>query len=68
VHAVRATTAEEFTTALENALRSPGPHLIEAVVPNAFSGLKLRLLPHVLSSLANLPQPLARLIKRKVAP
>jgi acetolactate synthase-1/2/3 large subunit len=68
VHAVRATTAEEFNTALETALRSPGPHLIEAVVPNAFSGLKLRLLPHVLSSLANLPQPLARLIKRKVAP
>ena len=68
VHSVRATTAEEFATALENALRSPGPHLIEALVPNAFSGLKLRLLPHVLSSLASLPQPLARLIKRKVAP
>jgi acetolactate synthase-1/2/3 large subunit len=68
VHSVRATTAEELNTALENALRSPGPHLIEALVPNAFSGLKLRLLPHVLSSLANLPPPLARLIKRKVAP
>lgn len=68
VHSVRATTAEEFNTALENALRSPGPHLIEALVPNAFSGLKLRLLPHVLSSLASLPQPLAQLIKRKVSP
>jgi acetolactate synthase-1/2/3 large subunit len=68
VHSVRATTAEEFNIALENALRAPGPHLIEAVVPNAFSGLKLRLLPHVLSSLANLPQPLARMIKRKVSP
>jgi len=68
VHAVRATTAEEFSTALENALRSPGPHLIEALVPNAFSGLKLRLLPHVLSSLASLPHPLATLIKRKVSP
>ena len=68
VHSVRATTAEEFNTALENALRSPGPHLIEAVVPNAFAGLKLRLLPNVLSSLASLPQPLAQLIKRKVSP
>lgn len=68
VHSVRATTAEEFNVALENALRSPGPHLIEAVVPNAFSGLKLRLLPHVLDSLAGLPKPLARAIKRKVAP
>lgn len=68
LHSVRATTAEEFNTALENALRSPGPHLIEAVVPNAFSGLKLRLLPHVLSSLSSLPQPLASFIKRKVAP
>lgn len=68
VHSVRATTAEEFCQALETALRSPGPHLIEAVVPNAFSGLKLRLLPHVLSSLSNLPSPLARMIKRKVSP
>jgi acetolactate synthase-1/2/3 large subunit len=68
VHAVRAQTAEEFCMALENALRSPGPHLIEAVVPSAFSGLKLRLLPSLLGSLGKLPRPLARLIKRKVAP
>jgi len=68
VHSVRATTTEELVTALEYALRTPGPHLIEAVVPNAFSGLKLRLLPHVLSSLSSLPKPLARAIKRKVAP
>lgn len=68
VHAVRATTAEELNRALAQCLASPGPHLIEALVPNAFTGLKLRLLPHVLSSLASLPQPLARLIKRKVAP
>lgn len=68
VHSVRATTAEEFNNALEYALRSPGPHLIEAVVPNAFSGLKLKLLPHVLGSLDKLPQGLARAIKRKVAP
>ena len=68
VHSVRATTTDELLTALESALRMPGPHLIEAVVPNAYSGLRLRLLPHVLGSLRNLPQPLARAIKRKVAP
>lgn len=68
VHAVRATTADELVDALDYALRAPGPHLIEAVVPSAFSGLKLRLLPHVLGSLARLPQPLARALKRKVSP
>ncbi len=68
VPAVRTTTAEEFTTALERALANPGPHLIEAVVPNAFSGLKLRMLPHLLRSLGRLPQPVAQAIKRKVAP
>ena len=68
VHSVRATTTDELLAALESALRTPGPHLIEAVVPNAYSGLRLRLLPHVLGSLRNLPQPLARAIKRKVAP
>ncbi len=68
VHSVRATTAEDFTDALAYALGAPGPHLIEAVVPSAFSGLKLRLLPHVLGSLSRLPQPLARAIKRKVSP
>jgi acetolactate synthase-1/2/3 large subunit len=68
VQAVRATTAEEFNHALEKALRTPGPHLIEAVVPNAYTGLKLKVLPHVLNALGSLPQPLARAIKRKVAP
>lgn len=68
VHAVRATTTDELVDALGYALRAPGPHLIEAVVPSTFSGLKLRLLPHVLGSLARLPQPLAMAIKRKVSP
>lgn len=68
VHSVRATTADELCDALAYALRAPGPHLIEAVVPSTFSGLKLRLLPHILGSLARLPQPLARAIKRKVSP
>ncbi|MFO1195638.1 MAG: acetolactate synthase large subunit [Burkholderiaceae bacterium] len=68
VPAVRATTAEEFSAALERALRTPGPHLIEAVVPSAFSGLKLRLLPRLLASMEHLPRPVARAIKRKVVP
>ncbi len=68
VHAVRATTVDGFMSALSEALAKPGPHLIEAVVPNSLSGLKLRLLPHVLSSLENLPQPVARAVKKAVAP
>jgi acetolactate synthase-1/2/3 large subunit len=68
VPSVRATTTADFVTALEHALATPGPHLIEAVVPSAFSGLKLKLLPYVLGSLAGLPSPLGRAVKRKLAP
>jgi acetolactate synthase-1/2/3 large subunit len=63
-----ATTTDEFLTAFEHALRTPGPHLIEAIVPPTLAGLKLRVLPHLLESLANLPQPIARALKRKIAP
>ncbi|MFT3859087.1 MAG: acetolactate synthase large subunit [Aquabacterium sp.] len=68
VHSVRATTAESFNHALEYALRTPGPHLIEAVVPNSLSGVKLRLLPHLLENLEGMPPPVASFIKRRVAP
>lgn len=68
VPAVRATTTADFVAALEHALGTPGPHLIEAVVPSTISGLKLKLLPRVLGSLAGLPAPLGRAIKRKLAP
>jgi acetolactate synthase-1/2/3 large subunit len=68
VPAVRATTTRDLVAALERAFRTPGPHLIEAVVPSAISGLKLSLLPHVLGSLAGLPAPLARALKRRLAP
>jgi acetolactate synthase-1/2/3 large subunit len=68
VPAVRATTTEEFVDALELAFRSPGPRLIEAVVPSSVSGLKLKMMPHVLGALALLPAPLRRAIKRKLAP
>jgi acetolactate synthase-1/2/3 large subunit len=36
VPATRATTAEELTTMLEQAIAEPGPHLIDAVIPSAF--------------------------------
>ena len=68
VRSVRATTTADFVAALERALATPGPHLIEAVIPSTISGLKLKLLPHVLGSLAGLPAPLRRAIKRKLAP
>ena len=68
VHAVRATTTEAFVQALEHALATPGPHLIEVVVPQALSGVKRKILPWLLRSLPNLPQPVARALKRKIAP
>ena len=68
VPSVRAADPVAFTAALERALKTPGPHLIEAMVPPSLSGLRLKLLPHVLESLGRLPQPLAHLLKRKLAP
>jgi acetolactate synthase-1/2/3 large subunit len=68
VPSVRATTTEEFVQALERALATPGPHLIEAMVPPSLSGLKLKMLPRILGSLDGLPQPVARFLKRKIAP
>jgi acetolactate synthase-1/2/3 large subunit len=68
LHAVRAGTAEEFVKALEYALAQPGPHLIEALVPESLSGAKRKVLPWLLRSLPNLPQGLARALKRKIAP
>ncbi|WHZ10367.1 MAG: thiamine pyrophosphate-binding protein [Burkholderiaceae bacterium] len=68
VHAVRASTAEGFCEALEYALAQPGPHLIEAMVPESLSGAKRRMLPWMLRSLPSLPQPVARALKRRIAP
>ena len=68
VHAVRASTAEDFTQALEYALAQPGPHLIEALVPESLSGAKRKVLPWLLKSLPSLPQPVARALKKKIAP
>ncbi|HON31586.1 MAG TPA: acetolactate synthase large subunit, partial [Ottowia sp.] len=65
---VRASTAEDFTQALEYALAQPGPHLIEALVPESLSGAKRKVLPWLLKSLPSLPQPVARALKKKIAP
>ena len=68
VHAVRADTAADFSHALEYALAQPGPHLIEALIPQALGGAKRRLLPWMLRALPSLPPALARALKRKLAP
>ncbi len=68
VPSVRAETCEAFIDALQHALAEPGPHLIEAVVPSAFKGLKLKALPHLLKAFNHMPQPMAKAIKRRIAP
>lgn len=68
VHAVRAGTAEEFVKALEVALATPGPHLIEAMVPEALSGVRRKILPWLLRALPSLPPAAARVLKSKIAP
>jgi acetolactate synthase I/II/III large subunit len=66
--ATSTSTAHGFNKALENAFNVPGPHLIEAIVPNEFKGLKLKALPRVFTALGKVPTPLAKAIKKKVAP
>ena len=68
VHAVRTMDAEGFCKALEYALAHRGPHLIEAVVPESLNATKRKVLPWLLRSLPNLPQPVARALKKKIAP
>lgn len=63
-----ATTAEEFNEALERAIREPGPHLIDAIVPSEYEGLKLKFLPHALSAISKIPSPIAKALKKKLAP
>jgi len=68
VPAERTHTAEAFNKALGRALAAPGPHLIDAVVPSEYEGLKLKALPHVLGALEHIPSPVAKAIKKKLAP
>ena len=68
VPAVRAETSEELVTALERAMAEPGPHLIEALVPSVYSGMRLKAMPYGLRALKRLPKPIARAAKRRFAP
>lgn len=68
VHAVRTGSSAEFNKALEYALTQPGPHLIEACVPESLNRSKRRILPWMLKALPSLPHGLAKAIKRKIAP
>ncbi|QKK03305.1 MAG: acetolactate synthase large subunit [Pseudomonadota bacterium] len=68
VHGVRADTADAFCTAMEYAFAHPGPHLIEAVIPESLNKTKRRVLPWLLRSIPKMPKPMARALKRKLAP
>ncbi len=63
-----ATTATEFNEALKRAIREPGPHLIDALVPSEYEGLKLKVLPHLLGVMDKIPTSIAKSIKKKLAP
>jgi acetolactate synthase-1/2/3 large subunit len=68
VPARRVARAEDFNATLKNAFASRGPFLIDAIVPSEYEGLKLKALPHMLSALGNVPSPVAKAIKKKIAP
>jgi len=68
VSSVRVDTADDLLAALERAIAEPGPHLIEAVVPSVYSGLKLRAMPHALRVLEKLPRPIAKAAKSRFFP
>jgi acetolactate synthase-1/2/3 large subunit len=68
VPAARVDTGEEFVRELDRAIREPGPHLIEVVIPAMFSPLQLRVMPHALRALGRLPRPIATALKRRLYP
>jgi acetolactate synthase-1/2/3 large subunit len=68
VPSVRVDTAEGMSAALQRAFAEPGPHLIEAPVPSVFSGFKLKALPVALKTIGQLPRPVAKAVKRRLAP
>ncbi len=68
VPARRVARAEDFNAALKNAFAARGPFLIDAIVPSEYEGLKLKALPHMLSALGSVPAPVAKAIKKKIAP
>jgi len=68
VPAQRVDTGEDLVSALQRAIAEPGPHLIEVVVPVAFSQRQLRAMPHAMRALEVLPRPIAQAVKRKLYP
>jgi acetolactate synthase-1/2/3 large subunit len=68
VPARRVDTGEDLVEALGRAIDEPGPHLVEVVIPAAYSPLQLRAMPHALRLLGRLPRPVARAVKRRVYP
>jgi acetolactate synthase-1/2/3 large subunit len=68
VPAQRVDTGEDLVDALQRAIAEPGPHLIEVVVPVAFSQRQLRAMPHAMRALEVLPRPIAQAVKRKLYP
>jgi acetolactate synthase-1/2/3 large subunit len=68
IPAGRVDTAEDLLTELERGVAEPGPRVIEVVVPNVFSGARLKALPYGLRAIEKLPRPVAKALKRRVAP
>jgi acetolactate synthase I/II/III large subunit len=68
VPSMRVETCEELVAELERAIGESGPRLIEAVIPSAFSGWKLKALPYALQALTKLPRPIAKAAKRRFYP
>ncbi len=68
VHGIRVETAEDMVKALEYAQSQPGPHLIEAIVPESLNKTKRKILPWLLRSMPSLPLSVSKAIKRKLAP
>jgi len=68
VPAERVDTAEALAKSLERGVAEPGPRLIEVVIPSVFSGARLKALPYGLRAIEKLPRPVAKALKKRVAP
>ena len=65
---MRVGSCDELMAAVEQAASTPGPHLIEVIVPSPFRGRKLKMLPRALRTIGVLPRPIANAGKRRLAP
>jgi acetolactate synthase-1/2/3 large subunit len=64
----RVDSSEDLVDALQRAIAESGPHLIEVVVPVAFSQRQLRAMPHAMRAMEVLPRPIAQAVKRRLYP